>query len=418
MFRKFLLIIICLVAVKISTAQDFNWKASVKPVTESGFYSIPLSADIVAKLEQESLSDIRIISDHKEVPYVLKFKPIVNDQSSFSLLSPRKKSEHNKLTEIVVSTNSKHEKIDKLILILKNTSAKKYLAVSGSYDEQKWFTVKPSFEFDPINGYKSKSTEINFDIDFPTSDYNFYKIVINDSVSEPLYIVGIGRIINSVNTQNEFTAVPDPIISLLKSPNPKQSVFKLDFKEPYLIKKCQFGVKAPAFFLREVSLAKQVKRVNKRGKEELDYEVLENFKLASGKDQEIIFDKAIKEKTLYLIVQNDDNPALQFSQIKVYQQNCYLVSYLEKGKDYELRFGNAKADEPRYDIVYFSEKITDSLISLTVQNIQPSQVSSVSASKTIFSDKKWIWGGLILIVGLLSFISFRMIKEMSGKKGV
>lgn len=419
MLRKFLLISIGLVAANIAIAQDFNWKASVKPVTESGFYAIPLSADIVAKLEQESLSDIRIISDNKEIPYVLKFKPIVKDQPSFMFMGIERMPERDKKTEIIISTDSNRERLDGFLLIIKNTSAKKYFSLSGSYDRQKWFAVKPSFEFDPAKALKlPKRTEIQFAIDFPESDYNYYKLIVNDSVSEPLFISGVGRVITSTNSNNEFTAVPDPVFSPVKSLNPKQSVFKIDFKEPYLVKKWEFWAKSPAFFLRDVSLAKQVKRINKRGKEELDYEVLENFKLASGKDQEKIFDNAVKEKTLCLIVQNDDNPALQFRQIKAYQQNCYLVSYLEKEKNYELRFGNAKVGEPRYDISYFSDKITDSLASLPVQNIQPVQVAPVSVSKTIFSDKKWIWAGLVLIVGLLSFISFRMIKEMSGKKGV
>jgi hypothetical protein len=75
-----------------------------------------------------------------------------------------------------------------------------------------------------------------------------------------------------------------------------------------------------------------------------------------------------------VIVQNEDNPPLQLKTVNAWQQQQYLLAYLEPHESYSLTFGDTSLESPIYDLRYFK----DSMAVDAMQEIVPGPMKPVS----------------------------------------
>ncbi|MCO4291524.1 hypothetical protein NF867_01435 [Solitalea sp. MAHUQ-68] len=416
--RSYLLFLFCVLCSTVSIAQSFEWKGSLKPVDKNGFYEILLSPEIIAKAKSPDLFDIRLTEGEKEVSYVLRTKPLAYDETKLTPFNSIQKTETPKQFTSVIFANENAAKLDEFSIVVNNTSVLKVASISGSNDKTQWYSVNNSISLDPQEASFTKSgTELIYTIAVPTTNYQFYKLEINDSLSAPLFIKNIGRFNTSIINNSDYDQVPSPVITKVKSSNSHQTVLRLTFKEPFLIRKLLFDVAAPKFFKREAILALKNDKVHRHKKQStIEYLPVSSFSLVSGAIQEVTLDKPVKESSVYLVIENEDNQPLAFKQIEAFQQRYYLTAYLEKDKNYNLNFGNPTINSaPQYDLSYFTDKINGNLPALKVDEIKPIEKAAETKESVFFTSKNWIWTGLILLVGILVLISFKMIREMKDK---
>jgi hypothetical protein len=123
----------------------------------------------------------------------------------------------------------------------------------------------------------------------------------------------------------------------------------------------------------------------------------------------------LREKEFYVLIENDDNRPLELKGIEAWQLTRYLKTYLEKGHQYRLVYGDSAASAPVYDLNYFIDSIPKVLPTLSVREskgLEAPAVQAVEESVNWYEEKLFVWLAIIALIALLSFMSWKMLGEM------
>jgi hypothetical protein len=91
------------------------------------------------------------------------------------------------------------------------------------------------------------------------------------------------------------------------------------------------------------------------------------------------------------------------------------VAWLQKDKQYTLKIGRTTLPSSVYDLEFFKDSIPENpsvLIpgsAVLIAHVKP------HASPTFFTSRVIIWVALILVIGVLGVMSFRLIKDANAK---
>lgn len=396
-----LLFIVC---VSTSEAQQFRYEAKVDAVDSDGFYKIELNPDIISMLN-ESHSDLRIVdNEQNQIPYIW---PSVSACGMNPFYVPyeivERKIIRDSISYIIIHNKNRTE-ISSLDLEITNAEVVKQFRISGcnSYSEKgktNWFVVKDAVSLKDFNSYNSVSN-LKY-IDFPKSNYEYYKIEMNDRQNEPLNIV---RCVYPewIQESEAFLPVEPKSIVYSDSAQSKTTWIKFFFEKPYEISQVIYYVKSPKYFHRTIAL---------HGSKNRSYQV-NAWPIKTG--DSILYLNNHKIDSSYFSIANDDNPPLVFSSLKFYWKKTFIVSYLEKSKSYSLVFGNDSMQTPSYDLKYFEKLIPHQLTTLKIGEIHEIK-NHVAAPKkkpyTFFTTKNFIWIAIAFIIVLLGTVTFKMLKE-------
>lgn len=389
-------------------SQEFKWKSEIEPITKNGFTKIKLNSTISVKSD---FSDLRLYDEvGNEIPYFLKTDSRNNSNKIFNEYKIISKSKiKGKTSELIVQSNTS-QSINNLSLVLKNSDVQKEVRLLGSDNQKDWYIIKDNYLFQSI--YSVSETTEFIQINFPLSNYHFYKIEMNDENSAPINILKVGHYINKINDPT-YSTVNGLTFNKIDSSEIKQSFIKFNLKNPQLIHKINFQIPQPHLFKRNAYLAYLVVDTLKHAETINHFEPIEHFELSSESTNELVVSNLTTEN-LYFIIENEDNPPLEIKNILLHQLNTYLIADLKKENHYVLKFGNSKLDTPSYDLKHFQNKIPTELPiikSLKIENIIESKNLS-SDNSTFLSDKKLLWFVIVIVILLLSFLSYKMIKDM------
>ncbi|QIP12674.1 hypothetical protein G8759_08575 [Spirosoma aureum] len=388
-----------------SQAQSFRLEAPVEAVQQSGYHRIQLPPDVVGQLNM-GLTDIRLYDHQKhEIPYVL----IREQPGRIAQFIDYEVVSRNALPHVattVILRNRAKNRINSLGLLIKNTNVGKKARLSGSSDAQNWYAIDDNLWLEPTQ--TNASTTETKRLDFPLSDYEYYRLDINDSLSTPLNILRIGYYLTAAKA-GDFSLIPDVTISQRDSSD-KQTYIHLSRTRNARFDKLSIRFKASAPFRRQAAVGQFRTRKKKRGRLEQWFDIVRTVELSSA-DSSVIYLPGLKAKDLYVIITNDDNQPLVVSDVRAYQYATFLLANLTADSAYLLRFGAKNSAAPAYDLAYFKNNLpANSPI------VQVGIVRSISSSKTettsLFSDRRIIWPALGLVLVMLGILSYRMLREM------
>jgi len=210
-----------------------------------------------------------------------------------------------------------------------------------------------------------------------------------------------------------YVALPSPVITTRNDATSRRTVIQLQFKEEYLIGRLKLTVATPAYFKRYIYITEDTTGISP-GQE---------FALVSGQPAAFKLSTPIKTKQCFIIIKNEDNPALQVKDISAWQQHIYLTAWLEKGKSYLLKTGVPDLPAPVYDLPYFANKLPDKITVLEAGNITPVPAviknmpsPAAETNSTVFTSKVWIWVGICSIIVLIALLSIRLLRDMRERK--
>jgi hypothetical protein len=408
-------------------AQTYRWEARMADsVLKEGFYNIVLQPEIGAKLKND-FSDIRILdSENYEVPYIQKTEEPYFTESRFKeypIVS--KEIIENCCTKLTIKNPGK-KPINNICLMLKNSDAVKVARMAGSDDGINWFGVKRYEVF--YNQYSASDTKVVNYINFPMTDYLYYRFEIidrgywdedrwaywyADRWSYPVNILKVGYYESNLK-EGKYLNVSAPSFEQADSNKQKRTFIKIDFDDNYSVNRIRFVLKGSRYYKRMAILAKKIK-ASKRSAEY--FEPIYSFELNSYSLNE--FDLSnFREKECYLIIDNDDNRPLKLNAIEVWQLTHYLKTYLEKGKQYKLVYGDSLAQAPVYDLRHFVDSIPTILPTLPVSTLEEKSLNTNQIKKEQikearwFEDKVFIWVAIGAMALFLFFMSWKMLGEM------
>lgn len=418
--------LILLFAAGTTYSQTYRWEATMADsVTKDGFYNIVLQPNIGAKLRND-FSDLRILdAESYEVPYVHKVEePYFSSERFKEYPIVSKQIDDGCCTKLVIKNPGK-KPINNICLILKNSDAIKVYRMAGSDDGVNWYGVKRYDVF--YNTYSETDTKVVNYINFPLTDYLYYRFDIidrgywdedrwtywySDRWSYPINILKVGYY-ETFLKEGKYATVPAPTFEQADSIKKKLTYIKVKFDDNYLINRIRFSFKGPRYYKRTATVAKKIVDKKKR----VFFETIATFELNSYSLNE--FDLSwFREKEFYLIIGNDDNRPLKLDSINTWQLTRYLKTYLEKGKKYRMVYGDSAGVAPVYDLQYFVDSIPQVLPTLPVYKIEAKALESKGIKKEEakplrwFENKLFIWLAIGVVILFLFFMSWRMLNEM------
>jgi len=154
--------------------------------------------------------------------------------------------------------------------------------------------------------------------------------------------------------------------------------------------------------------------LNKRKQYEMNFYTLSSVVISSNNINTCYFDQLYTD-VIYLRINNFDDEPIIIQSAEAEQLNHYLVSKLEKSKNYALKFGNHDLSNANYDLKYFKEKIPKTIPLLKTADIK-SLKSVAAVQKGFVMDKRFIWAAIIFVAIFLVYMISKMLKDMKVPK--
>jgi len=399
------LLIIALSLISISLfGQKFNYHVPVDDVSNTGFVKISLKPEITSKLKTD-FSDIRIYDTNRtEVPYIFFKEPRVLEKDLFVPYEIIEK-EHNKkyaYTRIIIH-NPKRNKINNIVLRVKNADVRKRLKLNASNDQKNWYALKDNYYYNSIRSGANIS-EIRV-LNFPWSDYEYYELLIGDYYDRPINILEAGYY-NHVKEDGKYTELKH--FGFAINDTLKQSIISIPLNNNYL-DKISFTIDTPKYYHRSADIYIHEIRTYKR-KKTIYKKTIARIELVSNSSNVFNLNN-LKADTLFVRIHNDDNPVLYIGDIQLFQLNKYLIADLNQGNHYQLYYSDKKAEKPIYDLEYFSDSIQENLS--VVSCGMPIRIKAESKEKdgNFNLNDYWLWIIIIGVAVLLAYMSYGMIKD-------
>lgn len=411
MKRKWINIFICCIFSTYCNAQieGFKFYAALDTVKTAGFYNIALMPEINAHLKTD-YSDVRIVNaSGKWVPHALHIptqeiiKETVSTDLKFSV------AENNKTNSIFLFDGKKMQ-LKNIELKIRNTGAERYCSLSGSDDGKNWFVINDSIFINPIPAQEENRN--TFRIDFPLSNYSFYKLIVFNSNKNPYDVNGINTsssIYDPTIYQTKIFSNPATII--LQKDSNKISYIKIIQQHPYHFDGFNIKVSAVKYFNRmmDLYLPNDAKHsFSNPGTLLQSYTISNNSNLSFRTP-------TIKDSVFYLLVHNEDNLALKVNEVNTTLDQPIIMAYLEIGNSYRLIMDNKNAVMPNYDITKLNLSLRDTAPFLNPKKIIVFPLQEKTEAKNETNNKWVIWVSLITGLAILLLLTKKMIKEVDKK---
>ena len=396
-------------------AQQFTHKAKVNPVPESGFYRIPLSPTMAA-YAQANWQDLRLFNAKgKEVPFLLKAESPYKVDEDYVAFNIASNSSTNELQTLVIENPTK-KKINRFLLDMSNTETDRTIRISGSNNNNEWFSVIDSVSF-TMWGQTNEST-VRQSISFPYSQFAYYKIDIKKLNKEPLNITQVGFSRDTVHVP-AYQRVP----GMRYTTQQEGTITRIQISvEPRnLIDQLQFFIREPKQYQREVSIKAPRANYNRkeytlsRSKNRRNGDMDETILTLSSTEGGNLFTKFMlgeaHQTNVTLEIENNNNPPLQIDSVVAYQLNTSICAELEAGSTYFMYMGDSNLKAPLYDLVYFEKKIPNVLPNATVGDLQLKS-EAATGEFNAQQERYMVWAGMGILALFLLFITRNLMKKI------
>ncbi len=382
-------------------------KAKIQPFAKNGLYKMIVPPEIRSH-SKDDLSDFRIFDDkNNEVPYFLlgdATEKAVEQFEEFAIVS---KVVNNKKSTSIEIANPKAQ-INGLELIIANSEVIKKYSMSGSNDQKEWFGLINNGTLSDLQS--SETTYISKEISFPLCSYRFLKIVFDDSTTLPINILKIGNAHTNF-LKGELQEIKVKSLQTTQISAEKKTLIKIEFGFPQFIDKVVFDINKTSLFKRNARIYTDKERAEKHKTVKYQHDIA-RFSVASNQSNsfEIL---NTKQQFLFIEIDNQDNPPLQITEIKFYQKPIFAIADLKSNENYTIKTGYPNLLPPNYDLAYFKETISETLLETQITSIELQKQGNTADTQASFWQHPWFMWLCIVIAGLMIlFFAMKLVKDM------
>lgn len=388
-------------------AQEFKAVATLPAVPNDGFYRVQLSPAVTPYLNN-TFSNARVHDPQgREVPYVFQEEQPRYSHQQFREYTIVEKTQEPKCCTSLILSNPDRRPINNISLQIRNADVSKEAILSGSDDRTNWFVIRDRFTLTALDNANG-TAEVKA-VNFPLSDYAYYRLQIADSTSGPLNILKAGYY-DVLTYTGAYAEVPVQQMLVTDTTAKKQTYIRLVFDTLHVVDKVMLTMTNAPYFLRQATVYARQTRATKKG--DIDYyQPVTHFEVSSKQASEVYLE-AVKTSELMIAVDNGNNPPLTVATAKASQLNRYLIAWLKKGETYTMKFGPDDLAMPGYDLAYFRDSIPDNPGLMAVGPITSLRKPVVEdATPTIFTNRNIVWVAIVAIIGVLGFMTLRLAKD-------
>ncbi len=371
--------------------------------------SILLPNDMYGKVNDD-FSDIRIYSvntkkDTVETPYWIESmasKPII-EKRNFRLLN----SSSNADGSFFTLEGSDKFSVNQLNIDFEQNNFDWKIKVEGSQEQSQWFTLVDDYR---VLSISNDQTDYTFTkVKLPEAKYNYYRITIKTSEKTVLKEVSLSYESSTANTSVRY---PIATLNNKEDKTNKQSILDVVLHNAVPVNNIQVFAKKNFNYFRTVNIEILADSFKTTKGMEYSYVPLATGVLNSKTENVLNFSNTIIKK-FRIVVDNDDNAALTIDSVNVsgspYRMNVY---FLDTAAQYILAYGNPNMRMANYDIEHFKNEIPSNIptLSLGEERILKQPLSASKESMPL--DKKWLWTVILILVALLGYFAFKMLKKV------
>ncbi|WP_456461758.1 hypothetical protein [Reichenbachiella sp.] len=390
--------------------QEFAFEAPIAAVSDSGYYRIALSPELMGQA-QIDLSDVRVY-DHtgEEQAYLIRQERAVSTQSLFKEYEIIDKAYKEDAISHLIFSNPDKRPIDNVSFLVKNTEVKKRARLSGSDDQENWYVIKDNYLLHAMQS-QEETSEMKM-LNFPLSDYAYFKLEINDNWRLPINILKVGYY-DRQSVKGLTTSFDCPISK--QKDTLKTSSIQVVFPQPMYMEQLEFSLSGEDYYLRSASVKVKREGIDRKKNSYEYFETLATFELNSNSENAVAFNGTVVQELL-IEIDNRDNHPLKVESIKASFLSKYVVSELLPQMKYALKLGNESLRRPDYDLKAFASQIPNDIPRVdhgAMVDIRPAEDPAVVSG--FWGNKYLVWF-VIAIVGFgLTYISLKMVKEIGGR---
>ena len=387
-------------------AQEFKVRAPLSPVGATGFYKILVTPELSAYAKSD-LSDIRLTAaGGGNTAYLINTRvaDLRDTGRESNMLVAGSETEKN--TTTVVLQTTKAAMVNGIALVMNNTAAERFATVSGSNDNVKWYIIDDHVLLHSSAG-NADGTFVQ-DIYLPPNKYRYFKLKINNAHTDPLNIIGARAIHNPGSApQVQLQENPAPTVTHLDSSN-HCSYITIRNHAPYLVNGLRVNAVGARFFERTATMYIMATDNDSAA---LSYPVA-TFTISSSTPGQLVTIAGQKAKNIVLQIENKDDAPLKIAAATTWQEKQFLVSWLEQGKQYSVIAGSDNAAAPHYDLSKFRDSIPTVLPELQLGNFTAITATSAVVVQKEASRGYWLWLVIIGSVGVLSLLTYKLMKDI------
>jgi hypothetical protein len=387
----------------------FHFNAPVDNTDSSGFYNIVITPAISAHVKTD-YSDLRIANDSgKWVPHLMRWPN--TEYVIESLVAEMKivKIESNDVATVLV-VKRVDSITDNLILEFKNSQVERFCSLMGSDDMSHWFAINDSIL---IKLEKKSLTTNSFAIEFPSCNYQYYRVHIYNQGKGPFDITMVGtssqEIVAGVikNLPPHHLPFQNPVPTIIQKDSARQTFIKVTQAASYHFNEFQLSVSAVKYYNRTMDIYIPNAATHSFSN---PGHLIQSVSITNNSHLQFRLPTQ-NAAAFYLIIHNEDNPPLKIDSVKTLYGYTVCTAYFEKGKQYQLLMDNVAAVQPKYDLQQFNIGSKQSLTALPIGNIQNIAQTTTDAAAP---NRKWmIWLAITGAALLLAFFTYKLVKDMN-----
>lgn len=389
-------------------AQDFIAEGDLGECDATGFYKFEIGPALSSWLTP-GFANLRIIDESgQQVPYVVENGSAYETKTFVEYRLFDRSVVTGCCTSLGIE-NPHNRPIHNIHIRLANADVHKTASLSGSNDRQIWYALKDAFYLDPVNNRHDVS-ELRA-LDFPLSNYKYYRLVINDSTTSPLNIMSVGYY-KVIHKTASYVPVKPVQVKVLDSLKVKKTFITVSFDTSQWIDRLSISADGAPYFLRSAVVSVVENKRDKKGRQFQRKTPLKDFNISN--DAPSVLDLyGMKARTLLIEVDNLDSPPLKAFTVEARQLQRYGMAWLEKGKRYRIAVGRTALEAPQYDLPAFKDKLPVNMPSMEHKPIirVKDRPDIRIAEEGFWQTRYMVWVAITGIIILLAFFSMRMIRE-------
>ncbi len=395
----------CTIAANAQTA-PYALKREITGI-QANWHSLVLPNPMYQKLKT-GFEDLRIFGvngkDTVEVPYLLKQR---GDQVSTQEIAFKQLNQSN-ANQVYYYTfqPSAATVINQINLNFKQENFDWKVNLEGSNDNQSWFTIAKDYR---ILSIKNQYTDYHFTrLNFPDAKYSYFRLAVKSNTQPEL--LGT-KILKADTVKGVFQNIKYQSYNIKNDAEHKETVIDVNLTDPVPVSQLSLNAQSDFDFYRPFKIEYVTDSFKTDQGMQYNYMELYSGTISSLEKPVFSFPNTITSK-LKITIQNNDNKPLRLSGLALKGNVYELIARFDDPKlAYALYYGNEKATAPSYEIDKFENKIPAGLSSLTIGEEQQNPAYTVKVTKPLFENKAWLWVLMAVIIVLLGWFSFKMLRN-------
>jgi len=403
--KLFSLLLLC---TSIANAQTntYKFKRSITGVN-TVWHKMTLPDDLYKKANA-GFEDLRIFGingkDTIEVPYLLKQRAdkVTTNDITFKQINQSTNTNGYYYTFQSPGINL----INQIKLAFKQDNFDWKVTLEGSNDNKQWFAILSDYR---ILSIKNNDTDYQFTkLNFPDSKYQYFRVAVKSPIQPELLEAKISKTDTIKGTYKEVRYKSFDVKNDLSK---KETVVDITLATPVPLSYLKLNAQSDFDFYRPIKIEYATDSFKTDKGIQYNYANLYEGTISSLEETTFNFENTIASR-LKITIQNNDNKPLRLSGLQL-KGNIYeiIARFDQQKNEYALYYGNEKATSPIYEIEKFQNKIPVNLTSVNIGAEQQNPAYSIKIEKPLFENKAWLWVLMVVIIGLLGWFSFKMLKN-------